>query len=181
VTPLPIRPVIGVLHPGAMGAALGCALKPVASGVVWAAAGRSVRTSKRAELADLIGVPDLVELVRRCDVVVSAVPPHAALELAQQVAAAAAGRVQPLLFVEANTVSARVVGQIATLLGTQHVVDAVVIGPPAYEPGRAELWLSGQAADTVAALFAGSPFAPRVVGGRPGAASDRAQARNRVG
>jgi len=32
------RPVVGVLHPGSMGAALGAALKPVAGQVIWAAA-----------------------------------------------------------------------------------------------------------------------------------------------
>ncbi len=59
---LPARPVIGVLHPGVMGAALGSALKPVAGAVIWAAAGRSVTTSKRAEIAELIGVlPDFEE------------------------------------------------------------------------------------------------------------------------
>ncbi|MFC7658189.1 hypothetical protein ACFQV8_19790 [Pseudonocardia benzenivorans] len=90
-TVLPARPVIGILHPGAMGAALGSALKPVASGVVWAAAGRSQATSKRAELADLIGVPDLAELARRSHLVVSICPPHAALDVARQVAAAVEG------------------------------------------------------------------------------------------
>ena len=50
------RPVIGVLHPGAMGASIGSALKPVAAAVVWAAAGRTQATSKRAELADLVGI-----------------------------------------------------------------------------------------------------------------------------
>lgn len=53
--PLPSRPVIGVLHPGAMGASVGSALKPVAGAVIWAAAGRSITTSKRAEIADLVG------------------------------------------------------------------------------------------------------------------------------
>ena len=79
---LPPRPVIGVLHPGAMGAAIGSALKPVAGAVIWAAAGRSQSTSKRAELADLVGVPDVAALARRADVVVSIVPPHAARDVA---------------------------------------------------------------------------------------------------
>ncbi|MBV9919815.1 MAG: hypothetical protein JOY78_03030, partial [Pseudonocardia sp.] len=60
---LPPRPVIGILHPGAMGAAVGAALKPAAGTVIWAAAGRSLTTSKRAETADLVGVPNVAELV----------------------------------------------------------------------------------------------------------------------
>jgi hypothetical protein len=70
-------PVIGILHPGAMGAAVGNALKPVAGAVIWAAAGRSLTTSKRAETADLVGVPDVAELARRADVVISVCPPDA--------------------------------------------------------------------------------------------------------
>ena len=172
---LPPRPIVGVLHPGAMGAAVGCALKPVASAVIWAAAGRSVRTSKRAELSDLVGVPDLAELVRRADVVVSLCPPMAAREVAEEVAAAAAGR-EAFVFVEANTVSPATVREIAALLGPDRVVDAALTGPPAYQVGRTEVWLSGRAAAAVAALFEGSPFTPRVVGAEPGEASAAAHA-----
>ena len=64
---LPSRPVVGMLHPGAMGAALGAALKPVAGEVVWADAGRSHATAKRAELADLVAVPDVPRLVSAPD------------------------------------------------------------------------------------------------------------------
>ncbi|HXV92687.1 MAG TPA: DUF1932 domain-containing protein [Pseudonocardia sp.] len=174
VTTLPPRPVIGVLHPGVMGAAVGAALKPVAGAVVWAAAGRSVATSKRAELADLVGVPDLAELARRADVIVSVCPPHAARGVAEQVAAAldALGRRDRRpLYVDANAVSPATVRGIGELLGPAHVVDGAIIGPPAWERGRTVLWLSGPAADAVAGLFARSPFTPRVLGAELGAAS----------
>lgn len=161
------RPIVGVLHPGLMGAAVGSALKPAASAVIWAAAGRSVRTSKRAEISDLVGVPDVAELVRRADVVVALCPPEAALALAHEVAAV--GR--EVLYVEANGVPADTVAEIATLLGPRNVVDAVFTGPPTYEAGRTEVWLSGAAAEAVAALFAGSPFTPRVTGAEPGDAT----------
>lgn len=165
------RPVVGVLHPGAMGAAIGSALKPVAGAVIWAAAGRSQATSKRAELADLVGVPDIAELARRSDVIFSSCPPHAAVEVAVQVAAALAGSTDPPLFVDANAVAPGTVARIADLLGPGTVVDGAVIGPPAWEPGHTVLWLSGPAADVVAGLFAGSPFDARVLDPDPGAAS----------
>ena len=168
---LPDRPVIGILHPGAMGAALGSALKPVAGAVIWAAAGRSVRTSKRAETADLVGVPDLVELARRSDVIVSICPPHAARDVAGQVAQALTDRPERPLYVDANAVSPATVEAIAALLGADHVVDGAVIGPPAWEAGGTVLWLSGARAAQVAALFAGSPFDARVLGTDLGAAS----------
>lgn len=168
---LPRRPVIGVLHPGTMGAALGSALKPMASAVIWAAAGRSDRTSKRAELADLVGVPDVAELVHRSDLVLSICPPHAARDVAEQVSDALIGRAATPIFVEANAVAPQTVRDIGELLGADHVVDATVIGPPAWERGRSVLWLSGSAAGAVAELFAGSPFEARVLGSDLGAAS----------
>jgi hypothetical protein len=168
---LPPRPVIGVLHPGVMGAAVGSALKPSASAVIWAAAGRSITTSKRAEIADLVGVPDLAELARRADVIISVCPPDAALEVAEQVATALGDRPDRPLYVDANAVSPATVGRIGALLGEGRVVDGSIIGPPAWEPGRTVLWLSGAGADAVAGLFAGSPFEATVLGPDLGAAS----------
>ncbi|MGI9001543.1 MAG: DUF1932 domain-containing protein [Pseudonocardia sp.] len=168
---LPERPVIGVLHPGAMGAAVGSALKPVAGAVIWAAAGRSTTTSQRAEVADLVGVPDLAELARRADVIISICPPHAARDVAEQVSVALAARPELPLYVDANAVSPATVQSIGALLGADRVVDGSIIGPPAWEPGRTVLWLSGAAADAVAELFAGSPFAAQVLGADLGAAS----------
>jgi 3-hydroxyisobutyrate dehydrogenase-like beta-hydroxyacid dehydrogenase len=168
---LPPRPVIGVLHPGVMGAALGSALKRAAGVVIWAAAGRSITTSKRAEIADLVGVPDLAELARRADVIISICPPHAARDVAEQVAAALRDRPERPLYVDANAVSPATVRGMGELLGADRVVDGAIIGPPAWEPGRTVLWLSGAAAGPVAELFAGSPFDARVLGPDLGAAS----------
>jgi 3-hydroxyisobutyrate dehydrogenase-like beta-hydroxyacid dehydrogenase len=170
-TPLPNRPVVGILHPGAMGAALGSALKARAGTVIWAAADRSHATAKRAELADLVAVPDVAEVARRAHLVVSICPPHAAHKVAEEVAAAVAGRPDPPLYVDANAVAPATVQGIGELLGASHVVDGAIIGPPAWEPGRTVLWLSGVAAPAVANLFAGSPFTARVLGPDLGAAS----------
>jgi uncharacterized protein DUF1932 len=172
VARLPHRPVVVVLHPGAMGAAVGAALRPAAASVVWAAAGRSRTTSKRAELADLVGVPDVAALARRSDVIVAVCPPDAALALAEEVATALAGCPDRApLYLDANAVSPTTVRVIGALLGADRVVDGAIIGPPAWEPGRTALWLSGAAAVDVAALFAGSPFAAHVLGAELGTAS----------
>jgi 3-hydroxyisobutyrate dehydrogenase-like beta-hydroxyacid dehydrogenase len=154
-----------------MGAALGSALKATAGTVIWAAAGRSHATAKRAELADLVAVPDLTELARRAHLIVSICPPHTARAVAEEVAAALAGCPEPPLFVDANAVAPATVQGIGELLGAPRVVDGAIIGPPAWEPGRTVLWLSGAAAPAVAALFTGSPFAARVLGPDLGAAS----------
>ena len=167
--PIPPRPVVGVLHPGAMGASIGSALRRNAGAVIWAAAGRSHATSKRAELADLVAVPDVAAVARRSDVIVSVCPPHAAREVADEVAAARDGR--EMVYVDANAVSPATVRAVADRLGVDGVVDGAIIGPPAWERGHTVLWLSGPAAADVAALFAGSPFDARVLGPELGTAS----------
>jgi 3-hydroxyisobutyrate dehydrogenase-like beta-hydroxyacid dehydrogenase len=167
------RPVVGVLHPGAMGAALGSALKARAGVVIWADGGRSHATAKRAELADLIAVPDVAALARRCDLIISICPPHAALGVAEEVAAALTDRDPDdwPLYVDANAVAPATVRGVAELLGTRRVVDGAVIGPPAWERGHSVLWLAGEPAAEVAGLFADSPFDTRVLGTELGAAS----------
>lgn len=168
---IPPRPVIGVLHPGAMGAAVGAALRPAAGSVIWAAEGRSRETSKRAELADLVGVPDVAALARRADVIVSVCPPDAALEMAEEVATVLKEGERRPVYVDANAVAPDTVRRIGDLLEPGTVVDGAIIGPPAWEPGRTVVWLAGPAAADVAALFAGSPFDARVLGRDLGAAS----------
>ena len=143
---LPNRPVVGVLHPGMMGTALGSALKPAAGVVIWAAAGRGITTSRRAEMADLVSVPDLNELARRADLIVSVCPPDAALAVATEVAAALVDRPgRPPLYLDANAVAPDTVRAIGELLGADRVVDGSIIGPPPWEPGHTVLWLSGRA------------------------------------
>jgi 3-hydroxyisobutyrate dehydrogenase-like beta-hydroxyacid dehydrogenase len=168
---LPDRPVVGILHPGVMGAALGSALKARAGAVVWADAGRSHATAKRAELADLVAVPDVAELARRAHLIISICPPHAARAVAEEVAQAVAGRSDLPLYVDANAVAPATVADIGALLGAERVVDGAVIGPPAWERGRTVLWLSGTAAAGVAALFDDTPFTAKVLGAELGAAS----------
>lgn len=162
---LPTRPVVGVLHPGAMGAALGSALKARAGAVIWADAGRSHATAKRAELADLQAVPTVADLAARADVIVSICPPHAAREVAGLVGAGLTGRTDRPLYVEVNAVSPDTVRGVATFLGDRATVcDGAVIGPPAWTAGTTTLWLSGPGADAAATLFEPGPFDARVLG-----------------
>lgn len=167
----PLQPVIGILHPGEMGASVGAALGRSAGEVVWASAGRSRATRARAEQAALVDVGDLSELCRRADVIVAVCPPGAALDVAVAVAAALGDRPDRPLYVDANAVSPATVRSIAHLFGADHVVDGGIIGPPAWKPGRTTMWLSGIAAPFVAALFDGSPMTARTLDGGVGSAS----------
>jgi 3-hydroxyisobutyrate dehydrogenase-like beta-hydroxyacid dehydrogenase len=163
------RPVIGVLHPGAMGAAIGVALRPLAGQVIWAEAGRSDATAKRAEIADLVAVPTLADLVRRSDMVVSICPPHAAVAVAEAVAQVGA---PPEIYLDANAVAPVTARRVGDLLGADRVVDGAIIGGPAYDRAAGtKLWLSGERASAVAELFASSAFATGVLAGPIGQAS----------
>jgi 3-hydroxyisobutyrate dehydrogenase-like beta-hydroxyacid dehydrogenase len=77
------------------------------------------------------------------------------------------------IYVDANGLSPRHTLQLAKQLAAadSHFVDGSVIGPPAWQQGTTEIYLSGAAAAEVAAYFAVGPLAARVVGSEIGMAS----------
>jgi 3-hydroxyisobutyrate dehydrogenase-like beta-hydroxyacid dehydrogenase len=153
--------VVGVLHPGAMGAAIGAALKANGHGVLWASAGRSDETRARAHAERLTDAGDLKSLANQADVVISICPPEFALEIANDVRVAGFDGV----FVDANAVSPKTALEIAP------TVDGGVIGGPPRHAGTTRLYLSGVDAKTVAALFDGSVLHARVLDDEIGTAS----------
>lgn len=78
---------LALLHPGAMGAALGASLLAAGHEVRWCAEGRSAASRRRAEALGLTEAPSLGAVLAGVDAVLSIVPPHGALPLAQAVAA----------------------------------------------------------------------------------------------
>jgi 3-hydroxyisobutyrate dehydrogenase-like beta-hydroxyacid dehydrogenase len=154
---------VGLLHPGEMGAAVGAALRAAGRRVLWASQGRSEATVARAGAAGLEDAGTVEELCRGCEVVLSICPPHAAVEVARQ-AIGCAG-----IYVDANAVSPATARTIAGL--QPRFVDGGIIGPPPREAGKTRLYLSGEEAERIAELFAGTPVDARVVGPEPGAAS----------
>src|SRR6266568_7903574 len=114
--------IVGILHPGEMGAAIGSVLRQRGTEVLWASEGRSDETKARAERARLRDVVSVGELTRASDVILSVCPPHAASEIAASVASFDG------VYVDANAVSpatARTIG--ATL---RHFVDGGIVGGP---------------------------------------------------
>ena len=138
-----------------MGVTVGAAVvRP--SRVVWASEGRSPATRARAEVAGLEDVETLGAVIAVADAVVSVCPPHGALALAGTVAATGYDG----LYLDANAVSpgtAREIAEAATVGGARFV-DGGIVGPPAVQPGTTRLYLSGDGAPEMAALFAGSPL-----------------------
>jgi hypothetical protein len=144
-----VSTIVGLLHPGEMGAAVGAA----ANGeVIWASEGRSEETRRRASGFRDVGTVEA--LVREADVVLSICPPHAALDVAHRCSGLAG------VYVDANAVSPMRAAEIASL--HPRFVDGGIIGGPPTEPGTT-LYLSGERAAEVAAIFHGSPLATRIV------------------
>jgi 3-hydroxyisobutyrate dehydrogenase-like beta-hydroxyacid dehydrogenase len=155
--------VVGLLHPGEMGAAIGAVLRQRGVEVVWASAGRSDATASRAGAADLTDAGSVQTLAREADVILSVCPPHAAREVA-----AAFGGFDGV-YVDANAVSPATVRAIAGSF--TRFADGGIVGPPPTEDSPTHLYLSGAEAAHVAALFAESPVDARVVSDSVGDAS----------
>src|SRR3954447_10102918 len=90
---------IGVLHPGEMGAALGARLRECGREVRWAGEGRSDRTHARAAAAGLGAAGAVPAIAAGTDVLLSVCPPHAARDVAREVAGYTG------VFVDANAIS----------------------------------------------------------------------------
>jgi len=155
--------VVGVLHPGEMGAVVAGAVRERGETVLWTSAGRSAATAERAEAAGLEDAGDIGEVCRRSEVLLSICPPHAAVAVAR----AASGFTG--IYVDANAIAPGTARAIAKL--QPRLVDGGIVGPPPSRPGTTRLYLSGEEATEVAALFAGTNLEARVLSGEPGAAS----------
>lgn len=158
-----------ILHPGEMGAAVGRCVRATGRRVVWASAGRGPATRERAAAAGLEDAGALADALAGADYTLSVCPPHAAVALAREVAAAGYRGV----FVDANAVSPTTARAIAATVAAAGgaFVDGGIIGPPPLAPGRSRLYLSGPRAAEAAALFEGSALEAIAIEGGIGAAS----------
>jgi 3-hydroxyisobutyrate dehydrogenase-like beta-hydroxyacid dehydrogenase len=159
--------VIGLLHPGEMGAAVGRCLTGAGHTVLWASEGRSPETAARARQAGLTDVGTAADMTDSAEVILSVCPPHAALDVAWAVQGFGG------LYVDANAISPATAREIAGMIvdGGGRYVDGGIIGPPPEDAGSTRLYLSGPDAKAVAALFAGTALDARIAAGGATAAS----------
>jgi 3-hydroxyisobutyrate dehydrogenase-like beta-hydroxyacid dehydrogenase len=159
--------IIGLLNPGEMGAAVARCLTEAGHTVLWAAAGRSQGTARRAAAAGLTDAGTARGLADKAQVILSICPPHAALDVAWSVHGFTG------LYLDANAIApgtARAVADLITSNGGTYV-DGGIIGPPPVTPGTTRLYLSGAHAGTIADLFKGTGLEPRITVGPAAAAS----------
>jgi len=159
---------VGLLHPGEMGAAVGQCLAAAGHRVLWVPGGRSPASAARAAAAGLTAADGgLAGLAAQADVIVSVCPPHAALEVALQVAGFGG------VYADANAISPATAREVARIVegGGASYVDGGIVGTPPVTPGFIRLYLSGARAGEVQRLFEGSAADVRVLGADPAAAS----------
>lgn len=162
--------ILGLIHPGAMGASVGAAAASNGQSVIWASEGRSEVTVQRAARAGLSDMGNLAALVSASDVIVSVCPPHEAENVA--------GQVMELgftgLYTDANAVSpsrTRKIRDIVVDKGAEFV-DGGIIGGPAWEMGcGTRLYLSGDKADEIRQYFSDTPLEAITISTQIGAAS----------
>lgn len=138
-----------------MGSAIGAALAAIGHEVVWLPTGRSAETCRRAAEAGLHGVDDLTGGA----LVISVVPPSAAVETARSIAGFA-GHV-----LDANAISPQTADEVRRIVteGGATYTDGGIIGPPPTRANTARLYLSGAYADTVGRFFDGAGIDVRVL------------------
>jgi 3-hydroxyisobutyrate dehydrogenase-like beta-hydroxyacid dehydrogenase len=159
--------VIGLLHPGEMGAAVGQCLTEAGYRVLWASEGRGPGTADRARQAGMTDVRTARRMTAEAEVIISVCPPHAAVDVAWSVHGFGE------LYLDANAVApgtAREIAEMITSSGGRYV-DGGIIGSPPHKPGTTRLYLSGPDAEEVRELFAGTTLDARVIDERETAAS----------
>jgi len=159
--------VVGLLHPGEMGTAVGRCLTERGHTVLWASEGRSAATVARAKAAGLTDAGTPRQLAAQARVIISVCPPHAALDVAWAVHGFTG------VYLDANAISPGTAREVAHLINGNggRYVDGGIIGPPPRRAGTTRLYLSGDDAPAVHQLFDGTAFEARIAAGPPTAAS----------
>jgi 3-hydroxyisobutyrate dehydrogenase-like beta-hydroxyacid dehydrogenase len=148
---------IAILSPGDMGNAVGASLRKQGRELLTCLAGRSEATRVRAARAGFADVADLETLARRSDLILSIMPPEAAVATARKVAAAmTAARATPV-YADCNAIAPETAREIAAIVSGAGAafIDGGIIGSP---PGRTDqatrIYVSGPQADMLNALTA---------------------------
>jgi 3-hydroxyisobutyrate dehydrogenase-like beta-hydroxyacid dehydrogenase len=145
---------VGLVGAGAMGSALGAGWVGGAR-VVTSTVGRTPRTAALVASAGLTRLETFDDVLAASDLLVSVVPPGAALSAAQGIAEAARRVGARPLVADLNAVSPALVNQIAGVLAAAglDLVDGAISGPPPAPDSRpVRVYVCGPRAGELAAL-----------------------------
>jgi L-threonate 2-dehydrogenase len=148
-----MAPVVTVIAPGAMGAAVGKRLVDNGLKVLTSLKGRSQETQARAKQAGIAGASD--EEIAASDFILSILPPGDALSLAQHFAPVLKSSNSKPVYVDCNAINPVTVDKVAAAIAPTDCpfVDAGIIGSPP-KPGDAgpRFYASGPSAQRFATL-----------------------------
>lgn len=147
-------PVIAILMPGDMGHGVGAALSDAGHTVLTCLAGRSEETRTLARRAGMQDTETLSNLVGRADVILSILPPSAAVGLAKDVTAAMEETGSMPVYVDCNAISpatARKAGDAISAAGAVFI-DAGIIGLAPGKGGGTRFYVSGADVSAMLAL-----------------------------
>jgi len=125
-----MTPVVAVIAPGAMGAAVGKRLVDNGLKVLTSLKGRSPDTQARAKAAGMAGASD--EEVASSDFILSILPPGDALSLAQRFAPALTASNAKPVYVDCNAINPKTVERVAAAIAPTGCAfgDCGIIGQP---------------------------------------------------
>lgn len=148
-------PVIAILMPGDMGHSVGAALSGAGHTVLTCLAGRSEATCALATRAGMQDTKTLVKLVERADVILSILPPSAAVSQAKEIAAAMREAEKMPVYVDCNAISpatARAAADAVSAAGAIFI-DAGIIGLAPGKGGGTRFYVSGTDVSAMLALY----------------------------
>ena len=163
---------VAILSPGDMGSNVGRALREDGLEVITCLDGRSDRTRELAEVAGIVDVSPLDEMLAASDIVLSILVPERAVDVARDVAGWIRTSGKPLAFADCNPVSPKTAMLMADIVDGAggRYIDAGIIGSP---PGRGEpprFYASGPNEQLLAQLD-GRGISVPTMGGENGRAS----------
>jgi 3-hydroxyisobutyrate dehydrogenase-like beta-hydroxyacid dehydrogenase len=172
------KPTVGILYSGEMGSTLGRVFLDAGLRTVTTLEDRSPRTERFCREVGLEVLPSFREVVRVANIVVSVVPPSAAVKVARDYTQERSQDCSPLaprpspLFIDANAISPATVVEVGKALAGAGVdyVDVAINGMASVLRTDAIVYLSGIRAGEIAQML--EPFLRvQVVGDVPGKAS----------
>jgi putative dehydrogenase len=148
-----MTPVVAVIAPGMMGAAVGKRLVDNGVKVLTSLKGRSEETATRAKAAAMAAAGD--EEIAACDFILSILPPGDAVALAERFQPALKASNAKPVYVDCNAINPKTVDRVAAVIAPTDCpfVDSGIIGSPP-KPGDAgpRFYASGPAAPRFATL-----------------------------
>jgi 3-hydroxyisobutyrate dehydrogenase-like beta-hydroxyacid dehydrogenase len=148
-----MKPVVAIIAPGSMGAAVGGRLAGNGVKVLTSLANRSAASAARAKAAGLEVASDAE--ITRADFLLSIVPPKEAIGLAERLAPTLAETNRKPIYVDCNAVSPETALRISRIVqgtGTPFVDGGIVGGPPRQDSPGPRFYVSGPDAGCLSVL-----------------------------